>query len=836
MKQKNKFLLTFLSLLVLSGCSSANHTHTYSSKWSANELYHFHEDTCGHGTKSDYEEHSYVNGFCSVCGASEPKKHEHSYSVWNVETEPTLTTKGKISRTCLECQNKEVNDLPALNKKDYDFSIISEATCVEKEVDRYIININGQQFTFDIETNFANHVYTGQYEVLKEPTTSETGSLVRYCDVCNNSEELALPILSKDNYEYEVLEEGSCIKKEKAKYTIEVNGQTFSFEGDGEFGEHTFNDGSCSVCGESEGTQGLDYTLSDDGTYYKVSGIGSAEGTKDIIIPDKYKGLPVSEIGSYAFGGYKTYINSIKLPNSIKKIGSQAFDGCTGLKEINISESVTEIGNNAFLKCSSLKEIVIPQSVIELGDAAFSGCSSLKEIKIPGNVKKINRMCFENCVNLESITIANGVEYLDYALFYGCSKLTSLYIPSSVKTIGYPIVVYGLTSGCSNLTSLMVDTENQYFYSYANCIIQKSNKVLIAGCNSSIIPSDVIEIGNGAFYGMEKIESVTIPANITNIGFCAFGDCINLSSVDISNGVKSIEGEAFGGNNKISYISIPSSVTSISSRTFGRDIKNVDLGSSNSKYYNIGNAIIERDTKTLIAGFNNTVIMNDIVAIGESAFMGCSFKTIAIPNNIMEIGDSAFSHCDNLETIELPDTITKIGMSIFDMSEKLSSVKLPNTISEVTGQMFYNCESLKSIKMPDSIKKILMNAFAQCTGLETISFSNNLKEIGDYAFRMCINLKSIVLPDGLTTIGSYAFSSCSSLESVVFPTSVTSLGERVFNYDNKLTIFYLGTYSDWISKFNDKIELSKLSYYSETKPTDSNYSYWHYVNNVPTKW
>ena len=57
--------------------------------------------------------------------------------------------------------------------------------------------------------------------------------------------------------------------------------------------------------------------------------------------------------------------------NSVKSIGQQAFDGCTGLTEITIGNSVTSIGSSAFKGCTGLTEVTIPNSVTSIGPWAF---------------------------------------------------------------------------------------------------------------------------------------------------------------------------------------------------------------------------------------------------------------------------------------------------------------------------------------------------------------------------------------------------------------------------------------------------------------------------------
>ena len=87
--------------------------------------------------------------------------------------------------------------------------------------------------------------------------------------------------------------------------------------------EHTLESGVCTVCNALIGTQGLAYTLSSDGTYYIVSGMGTAVDT-EIIIPSEHNGLPVVTIGDSAFNRCDTII-SITIPDTITFIGGSAF-------------------------------------------------------------------------------------------------------------------------------------------------------------------------------------------------------------------------------------------------------------------------------------------------------------------------------------------------------------------------------------------------------------------------------------------------------------------------------------------------------------------------------
>ena len=78
-----------------------------------------------------------------------------------------------------------------------------------------------------------------------------------------------------------------------------------------------------------EKSEGLRYSLNDDGNSYAITGIGSCM-EKDIVIPATYKGMPVSAIGDGAFAGVS--IETVTFSNSVTSIGSKVFVGCNDLE------------------------------------------------------------------------------------------------------------------------------------------------------------------------------------------------------------------------------------------------------------------------------------------------------------------------------------------------------------------------------------------------------------------------------------------------------------------------------------------------------------------------
>lgn len=178
----------------------------------------------------------------------------------------------------------------------------------------------------------------------------------------------------------------------------------------------------------------LEYSLSDNGEYYSVSGVLDSKAS-NIEIPATIDGKPVKYISDAAFKDCES-ITSVTIPNGILSIGASAFEGCKSLTSVVIPNSVTSIGDSAFDACTSLTNIVIPDSVTNIGNAVFQWCSSLTNVILPNNMDNIPQHMFYCCDSLKSIDIPNGVTRIERCAFASCDSLASVNIPKSVNYIG----------------------------------------------------------------------------------------------------------------------------------------------------------------------------------------------------------------------------------------------------------------------------------------------------------------------------------------------------------------------------------------------------------------
>ena len=93
--------------------------------------------------------------------------------------------------------------------------------------------------------------------------------------------------------------------------------------------------------------------------------------------------LIIDEDGTVTGVTDKTKLNgTLALPAEVKKIGNNAFAGCTGLTNIGFSActGLTQICEGAFRSCTGLTKIRFPASLTEIKYLAFYGCRGLSEV------------------------------------------------------------------------------------------------------------------------------------------------------------------------------------------------------------------------------------------------------------------------------------------------------------------------------------------------------------------------------------------------------------------------------------------------------------------------
>ena len=166
----------------------------------------------------------------------------------------------------------------------------------------------------------------------------------------------------------------------------------------------------------------------------------------NVIVPTTLEGLPVTGIGKGAFKDNMT-INKVSIYKGVTEIRDEAFQGCRNLNSITLPDTLKKIGERAF-DSTGLLSISIPGGCNELGEAAFSNASRLTSIVFPANFTAIPANAFLNCTALATVGLPAAIKTIGSKAFGGCTALTTFNVNSSVSAITFAQDVF---AGCTKL-------------------------------------------------------------------------------------------------------------------------------------------------------------------------------------------------------------------------------------------------------------------------------------------------------------------------------------------------------------------------------------------------
>ena len=240
-----------------------------------------------------------------------------------------------------------------------------------------------------------------------------------------------------------------------------------------------------------------------------------------------------------------------------------------------------------------------------------------------------------------------------------------------------------------------------------------------------VIPKGVKEIGDHAFSGRVDLRSVTFSNQVTFIGERAFSGCIGLRSVTLPKSLKEIGDLAFRGCIGLTSVFIPARVSFIGQNPFAACewLESIVVSKMNRKYKSIGNCIIDKKTKTLIAGYNLNFVPKYVTSIAGHAFEGACFTKVFIPDSITSIGEFAFYLCAEMTAITIPSSVTYIGEGAFNGCKQLTSIVIPQSVTEIGFKEEINDPYYKDVEPKEH--RII---FADCPALKTVKLPERFRE------------------------------------------------------------------------------------------------------------
>lgn len=576
--------------------------------------------------------------------------------------------------------------------------------------------------------------------------------------------------------------------------------------------------------------------------------------------------LNIKEIPSGTFKD--TIIVEITIPDTVERIGKNAFSGILTLNTVTINidtARLISIGETAFANCTNLKAFTISKNVEAMGDGAFSGCISLKTVTF-STANKIEYIAdggFENCLALTTINMPNTVRDIRSKAFYNCGCLTGgeTLLPTSLELLGISAF-----EGAVSINNIVIPEKVEkiadktfkscYMLTTVDWTTLNNGNIKEIGseafCNTpykTALPKSINYIGDSAFAntGDKNGENFKFPRTFENVS-------VELGTID--DGVGLVIADNAFKYSALSGVTLGSKITELGdSLFFGSSVATVNL--SALKITALSTSMFEE------CGSLGTVTMTGnttINTIGDKAFYKSSVTSFVF-TNILSIGESAFEECEGLAVelslgvgedaknvtigkrafyksgitaLTLGEKVIGIGKEAFSEAGDLESATLTELdITEISDNFFAKCAKLNTVSINvEKIRTIGKNAF-EGTSITSLGFlivenkTTVLEQILDNAFKDCKGgdgsadgLVSAVIPNTVSYVGAGAFSGCTDLASVTWSTGANAILDDTFNGCNVLTDFVVKENVNNIGKHVFSTQTAKtITFESVTPPS-----------------
>lgn len=480
----------------------------------------------------------------------------------------------------------------------------------------------------------------------------------------------------------------------------------------------------------------------------------------------------------------KKKITSIKLPQSLERIGAKAFSDMPELTKVicdNVDRAVLkEIGERAFEKDAKLSLILrcdLPSSLTSIGAYAFAECG-LEQLNLPDNMQE-----------------------LPEGAFYHCRSLNALYFPSSMATIG----AYALAGTACNLVAFPTGLTT-----LGEGVLEDAAVVLVQIPNYlTKIPKEMLK--------NSTVKFVKLPKNLVSIGERAFENT-QITSVELPDSVTEIAEEAFLNASELTQVSLPKTTEyTIGKRSFyGTGLREVNLSSNCTGIGEQAFMCAEDTTSSLecayidMPGLKSDVMLfpktTTIYGTESSAAQayamtyGNPYRTMT-PYQKPEVTESTedTTATETATTTEAQQTTeaatteaattTEIAATTTTAPEQTKRKRTPlkngrrYTVKGLVYQVVNKTslcfvktasKSIKTLNIPDEVT-IKGEAYP-------------VVSVGKKACYGYKKLSKVTVGNGVSVIKAQAFAACPKLKNVDLGMSVTSIGARCFEKDKALTL------------------------------------------------
>lgn len=503
-----------------------------------------------------------------------------------------------------------------------------------------------------------------------------------------------------------------------------------------------------------------------------------------------------------------TKINEITIPSSIKIIPAYAFPST--ITEVVLPEGLERIEKWAFDECNKITSIKLPSTIKFLGSYCFDGCP-ITSIELPEGIEELESSCFYG-TKIEELYIPKSVKKLGSLNVYWDHLGLETY---TLKKITFAC---DLTEDVINTDYPIIKSPARYLYDYPeeeyeglrdNEIHNLKHRVelvfedtvkTIAGIERSTFsgPFKSIDFGNG----IERIEqgafdvaveNVILPPTLKFLGSNRFTEVKN---VTIQSDFEYAEYHFYASGAVLSTGSPFINGYKVDTNT------GIYVVEENGRWFERIEAPIENITFT-----ENVIAVPTRLFIGSEHYLNIIKKVSG--SNIQTVGDYAFSYCD-IEDFDAPmeevgerafcnaklpanadlSKITKYGCESFRETTFVGEViinKDAEFLTDSDGRHFtfwyskmpsltvncnlpacwsrgvFNESTIGNLTFGPDATRIEKESFYKATISGTVDL-NNVTYIGGGAFYECFDVEKFIFVHNPTTVKGAAFYSCNNAE------------------------------------------------------------------------
>lgn len=393
-------------------------------------------------------------------------------------------------------------------------------------------------------------------------------------------------------------------------------------------------------------------------------------------------------IDNHSFDGCTSLSCDLVIPDSITIIGATSFARCgASFTSITLSSNLVEIQNNAFWSTTLGGTIPFPESLEKIGSEAFLNSTGLTGIlTIPAACLEIGRGAFGHTSFTSIVSESANFEVYDYCLYDitggGCLALHGQkgYTGTlTLKTGTTKILEFCFSMNARTGSLVILDTITEVEqYGVGEC--SEMTGTLTLG-------SALENIAMRAFWRSKFTGTLTIPNSVKYLRYGAFSGFTGFTSLVLGSGLEIIEAPALSGTGFTGTLTIPASVVTLELGSFGPYTNFSSISSSASNYPAEDNVLYDTKTSGQVVAHLNAkaysgtlTLKSTTTRIYNDCFNGSS-RTGAcnVPATVTVINDGGLANVSGFTVFNLYPATAPIATTAFSNYNKALHVPASNS-------------------------------------------------------------------------------------------------------------------------------------------------------------